>query len=82
MVGRRAQGRVHYRLFAAADEPLSVAILESGTPLAGGQIFDRAVVLTAAVEGGSGGTDPDGNETASNRLFTGWLYLYRDKKGF
>jgi len=31
---------------------------------------------------GSGGTDPDGNETASNQLFTGWLYLYRNKEGF
>jgi gliding motility-associated-like protein len=31
---------------------------------------------------GSGGTDPDGNETASNQLFTGWLYLYRNKGGF
>jgi len=57
LVGRRGQGRVRYRLFAAADEPLSVAILESGTPLADGQVFDRAVVLTAAVEGGSGGAN-------------------------
>jgi len=57
LVGRRGRGRVRYRLFAAADEPLSVAVLESGTPLADGQVFDRAVVLTAAVEGGSGGTD-------------------------
>jgi len=31
---------------------------------------------------GSGGTDPDGNETASNQLFTGWLYLYRHKEGY
>ncbi len=26
--------------------------------------------------------DPDGNETASNQLYTGWLYLYRNKEGF
>ena len=31
---------------------------------------------------GSGGTDPVGNETASNQLFTGWLYLYRHKEGY
>ena len=31
---------------------------------------------------GSGGTDPDGNATASNQLFTGWLYLYLNIKGF
>ncbi len=54
VVGRHRQGTVIYRLFAAVDEPLSITILESGTPLEDGQLFDRAVVLTAAVEGGSG----------------------------
>jgi gliding motility-associated-like protein len=32
--------------------------------------------------GSSGGSDPDGTETASNNLYTGWLYLYRTKGGF
>ena len=32
--------------------------------------------------GSSGGTNPDGTETASNNLYTGWLYLYRNKEGF
>lgn len=32
--------------------------------------------------GSSGGTDPDGGETNSNRLYTGWLYLYRNKGNF
>ena len=31
---------------------------------------------------GTGGTDPDGTETASNRLYTGWLYLYRNKGSY
>ncbi len=29
--------------------------------------------------GSTGGTNPDGSETASNQLYTGWLYLYRNK---
>ncbi len=32
--------------------------------------------------GSSGGTDPDEGETASNRLYTGWLYLYRNTGSF
>jgi len=27
--------------------------------------------------GGTGGTNPDGTETPSNNLYTGWLYLFR-----
>jgi gliding motility-associated-like protein len=32
--------------------------------------------------GSTGGSDPDGTETAANTLYTGWLYLYRTKGGF
>ena len=32
--------------------------------------------------GSTGGSNPDETETTSNRLFTGWLYLYRSKGGF
>ena len=32
--------------------------------------------------GSSGGTDPGGTETVSNTLYTGWLYLYRNKGGY
>jgi gliding motility-associated-like protein len=32
--------------------------------------------------GSTGGTNPDGTETGSNQLFTGWLYLYRHKGGY
>ncbi len=35
-----------------------------------------------ANNGSSGGTDPDGGETTSNQLYTGWLYLYRNKGSF
>lgn len=32
--------------------------------------------------GSSGGGNPDGPETESNTVYTGWLYLYRSKGGF
>jgi gliding motility-associated-like protein len=32
--------------------------------------------------GTSGGSTPDGTEAESNTLYTGWLYLYRNKGGF
>jgi hypothetical protein len=32
--------------------------------------------------GGTGGTNPDGTEAEPNTLYTGWLYLYRNKGGF
>ncbi len=32
--------------------------------------------------GSTGGSNPDGTETASNQLYTGWLYLYRHKAGY
>jgi len=45
LVGRHGQGTVRYRLFAAADEPLSVAILESGTPVSDSMAATRACRL-------------------------------------
>jgi gliding motility-associated-like protein len=32
--------------------------------------------------GSTGGSNPAGTETESNTLYTGWLYLYRNKGGF
>ena len=32
--------------------------------------------------GSTGGTNPDGTDTESDNLYTGWLYLYRHKGGF
>ncbi len=31
----------------------------------------------SGTSGTTGGTDPDGTETTSNTLYTGWLYLFR-----
>ena len=38
--------------------------------------------INSGSSGSTGGTDPDGSETASNQLYTGWLYLYRNKGTF
>ncbi len=54
LVGRHGSGTVAYRLLAAQEQPLAVTILESGTPLVDGRVFERPVVFTAALEGGSG----------------------------
>ena len=38
--------------------------------------------LGGSTGGSTGGTNPDGTEAESNTLYTGWLYLYRNKGGF
>jgi len=48
-----SNGFVTYLLVAAASEPLEIEVLESGVPLADGQVFGRAVTFSVDITGGT-----------------------------